>query len=900
MNSTIPAFKPSGISMIDVFSPTSHPSPYLLGLVVPICIIAFITHSLANHQRKRQSSLSLRYDDSDDDQVKKATDVDEKTVLKSRLSELRSVAAINGNPVTGTPALGPSHTANGKKIWENDPAYLACWPDLTRIAHESKQEDVERMKLDKVLYWKLQNLEDHPDSIDEARRRLLDLFNLTLSEASAEPASTILSIPSYTSTSLQAFLNKAHMSSTSRYEAYLTRRKQGGPREMFPTKQFATEWLRLAGVVKYVDGGWLSGVLDIASGRAAGLPRSGDKESGALERKVGKMAWQVISEEFGDGDLTKNHVYVYERLLESLGTGAIDAAGKAVPGYERGFDGLPDDQGAPRCWQAAIAQQCIGLLASTREFFPEAIGFNMAYEALPYHLLVTSRELRELGIDDYYFALHVTIDNADSGHAAIARVAVERYLEGIRKRDGQEAMEKMWRRVQAGYILAEGLPTTPCSPKEFAPSIGIDGHRTWRLAKSLEAAANATTVEKRLVDLLGRKAFAAEKMHCPSRMTIEGQTIEEWLDPHAWNAEKGLAFVRALGEKKPWIYHGDPSRSKLVKELEWGGRMFGAFSRTETELVRAWIRSLGVDKADNAVNPVDKAVGTYEEFIGDVPSKHWALSEQDLVDPLIKLAVDPLRTVTARSLEDVLRRFPTDMNEADIPATLDELLIESPSPEMRSNHFVDVRKVLPVWLISTSLLELFPFSPTRLATPLGSSILRLLRAQLGFGALYTVEDICAGMDDIGHDLDTPEEITGLWELAEEAYKCQGLAIPSDIIEVLKDVQDEGVRTLCLDLLDLRTRPYAAQAQLLGLTLGFARQLHGSRHLSALLASTDNEEDNQSQQILQRIVREEIVAVIDCIEYQTKYRQTTKECDDWWKGVIAGYRMAVRASEWLLR
>ncbi|KAJ9092249.1 hypothetical protein QFC19_008786, partial [Naganishia cerealis] len=866
-----------------------------------------LAHKERIFQRKRQSSLSLRYDDSDEDLAKKTSAVDEKTELKSRLSELRSVAAKNGNPVTGSPALGPSHTVDGKKIWENDLAYLACFPDLTRVAQESKHEEVERMKLDKVLYWKLQNLEDHPEAIDEARRRLLDLFNLTLAESTAEPASTILSIPSYTSASLQAFLNTAHMSSTSRYEAYLARRKQGGPREMFPNKQYAAEWLRLAGVVKYVDGGWLSGVLDVASGRAAGLPSLGaaqdNKESGALERKVGKMAWQVISEEFGDGDLTKNHVYVYERLLESLGTGAIDATGKAIPGYERGFDGLADDQGAPRCWQAAIAQQCIGLLASSREFFPEAIGFNMAYESLAYHLLVTTRELRELGIDDYYFALHVTIDNADSGHAAIARVAVERYLEGIRTRDGQEALDKMWRRVQAGYILAEGLPTTPCSPKEFASTIGTDGHPTWRLAQAVAAeteamAATATDVEKRLVDLLGRKAFAAEKMHCPSRMTIQGKTIEEWLDPHSWTAEKGLAFVRALGEKKPWIYHGDPSRSKLVKELEWGGRMFGAFSRAETELVRIWIRSLGEEKVDDDADRVDGLLGTYEGFVGEVPNKLRSLSQQDLADPLIKLAVDPLRTDTERSLEEVLKRFPSVSKASDIPLTVDELLSDSQSSEAHSGREADLRKVLPIWLISTSLLELFPFSPTKFATPLGSSILRLLRAQLGFGALYTVEDICAGMDDIGHDL--PEDITGLWELAEEACKRQGMTVPSDIIEVVKSVEDERVKTLCLELLDLRTRPYAAQAQLLGLTLGFAKHLHGSRRLSELLASTDDGNDDESQQILERIVQAEKAAVIDCIDYQTKYRQTTQDSDDWWRGVIAGYRMAARESEWLLR
>lgn len=144
--------------MTDIFSPTSHPSPYILGLVLPICIIAFITRSLANHQRKRQSSLSLRYDDEDSSEKSPAN---EKDVLKSRLSELRSVAASQGNPVTGA-SVAPTHTANGKKIWENDPAYVASFPDLSKIAQESSKEDVERMKLDKVLYWKLQNLEDHP------------------------------------------------------------------------------------------------------------------------------------------------------------------------------------------------------------------------------------------------------------------------------------------------------------------------------------------------------------------------------------------------------------------------------------------------------------------------------------------------------------------------------------------------------------------------------------------------------------------------------------------------------------------------------------------------------------------------------------------------------------------
>lgn len=161
MSSPLSSLKVSSFDVTGIFSPTSHPSPYIFGLVIPLCIIAFITRSLANHQRKRQSSLSLRYDSDSDTEVKKLPVVNEKDALKRRLSELRNVAAVRGNPVTGTPAR-TIHTANRKKIWENDQAYLACFADLTRIAQESEKEEVERMKQDKVLYWKLQNLEDHP------------------------------------------------------------------------------------------------------------------------------------------------------------------------------------------------------------------------------------------------------------------------------------------------------------------------------------------------------------------------------------------------------------------------------------------------------------------------------------------------------------------------------------------------------------------------------------------------------------------------------------------------------------------------------------------------------------------------------------------------------------------
>jgi hypothetical protein len=365
---------------------------------------------------------------------------------------------------------------------------------------------------------------------------------------------------------------------------------------LFPTRDFAITWLRLAGCVKYVDGGWVANVLGVSS---TSTGKTGDA---AMERDAGKLAFQVISEEFGDGDLAKNHVYVYHRLLSQL-----SSSGVAPTGDQPSFDSLSPTSGSPRCWTAAIAQQCIGLLASTSDYFPEAIGFNMAYETLPYHLLVTSHELRELKLDDYYFALHITIDNPDSGHAAVARVAVEKYLQGVEARDGEEGLKKAWKRVQAGVVLADGLPTTPCAPREFHK---INNSYRPRLPSNAPSTPPANPTETRFVNLLLRKASAAEKMHCPSRMLISGHTLEYWLDPSTISFDKALTFVRGLEGKKPWVVRGDPGKSKLVQMVLWGGRMFGAFSRGEVDVLVKWVEGLGLSSEE------DKVEGSYERFIG--------------------------------------------------------------------------------------------------------------------------------------------------------------------------------------------------------------------------------------------------------------------------------------------
>ena len=108
-------------------------------------------------------------------------------------------------------------------------------------------------------------------------------------------------------------------------------------------------------------------------------------------------------------------------VVEDFVPGGLGAGPDVRIGAQAGIGvqraGLEDDH-----YLQGALQLALGVCAD--EFLPEVIGFNLGYEQLPLHLLITAYELSELGIDPYYFTLHVTIDNASSGHACKAAQSV--------------------------------------------------------------------------------------------------------------------------------------------------------------------------------------------------------------------------------------------------------------------------------------------------------------------------------------------------------------------------------------------------------------------------------------------------------------------------------------------
>ena len=315
--------------------------------------------------------------------------------------------------------------------------------------------------------------------------------------------------------------NSAQLASAS-YRAYLACRKAGKPRRYFQNRSHALYFLRTVAPTKLVDGAWLYGVL-----------------AHWQNQRFSNLIATYL-EELGEGRAGKNHVHLYRDLLRRYG---LDTADK-----------LPD----PFYLQGAVQ---LALAYNAADFLPEVIGFNLGYEQLPLHLLITAYELNELGIDPYYFTLHITVDNADTGHA---RRAVQAVLDCLPREADSAAF---WQRVRNGCKLSEaGIGTTQVIA-------GFD-------------------IEQEVIGIFSRKSVIGHGAHS-DYCRVAGRSINDWLAC----SDSIPAFLAAL-RQAGWIKPRVPVQQSRFWQLLQGDRaeMFGVFSPYELQLIHDWIR--GAASAD--------------------------------------------------------------------------------------------------------------------------------------------------------------------------------------------------------------------------------------------------------------------------------------------------------------
>ena len=302
------------------------------------------------------------------------------------------------------------------------------------------------------------------------------------------------------------------------YREYLAARKGGAPRRYFHTKAHALNFIKSVAPTKLVDGSWLYGMLK-------------HWDSPDFHPLI-----KTYLEELGEGAPSKNHVTLYRKLLATHG----------IEGWEE----LSDDHFVQGAIQLALGH-------NAERFLPEVVGFNLGYEQLPLHLLITSYELNEFGIDPYYFQLHVTVDNAATGHAQKAVQALVDLMPQV----GDRAA--FYKRVLDGYRLNELGASTNSVIAEF-------------------------DLQEELVTILAQKSTVGKNMHS-DYCRVAGRSVNDWL------AEPGQipGFLAAL-ESAGWIKRGEEVGNSRFWRLIEGERaeMFGVFSSYEQQVLRDWIVSV--------------------------------------------------------------------------------------------------------------------------------------------------------------------------------------------------------------------------------------------------------------------------------------------------------------------
>ena len=315
---------------------------------------------------------------------------------------------------------------------------------------------------------------------------------------------------------LTAWMHNSAQRVSAKYRVYLEERKAGRPRRYFQNRAHALYFLRAVAPTKLVDGAWLYGVLAHWQN-----PRFSSLIATYLE-------------ELGEGRADKNHVVLFRKLLACHGLHPVQ--------------NLPDN-----FYTQGALQLALGWNAA--DFLPEVIGFNLGYEQLPLHLLITAYELNELGIDPYYFTLHITVDNADTGHA---QRAVQAVLDTL-PRLGDSA--DFWRRARNGSKLSNaGMGATQLIA-------GFD-------------------IEQEVHAIFSRKSVTGHGAHS-DYCRVAGRSVNDWLA----QPDNMPGFLAAL-QQAGWIKRGAQVEESRYWKLLQGERaeMFGVFSPYELQLIHDWIR----------------------------------------------------------------------------------------------------------------------------------------------------------------------------------------------------------------------------------------------------------------------------------------------------------------------
>lgn len=292
---------------------------------------------------------------------------------------------------------------------------------------------------------------------------------------------------------IAAWHGERHAALDEQYKQYIAERRSGAPRRLFQGRAHALYYLTALAPARLTDGAWLFGTL------------------AHWDTPAYRPLIDTYLAELGHGVPDQNHVVIFQQLIDAHGCGAWQ-------------------QLAEHHFHGGLAQ--LALAHHAERFLPELLGYNLGCEHAALDTLVAAFEMNELGIDPYYFTLHVSADNGARGHASMALQALRQLV------PAGAAAAPFLRRVGAGLRLHALAPSA-------ATLLG-----GFELHRELLAMLAAKHLPARLADGSSNPAY---------HVVVGGHPLGEWLA----NAEQVPALLATL-ERDGWVVRGgDAGSSRL-------------------------------------------------------------------------------------------------------------------------------------------------------------------------------------------------------------------------------------------------------------------------------------------------------------------------------------------------
>jgi hypothetical protein len=392
-------------------------------------------------------------------------------------------------------------------------------------------------------YHLLVNIEDHPDFIPKARALALDF--LTKGDFSDPHYEKF----DYTLEAFNQRMKKIYDDFVADMESphWLDTGDLGDQQVGRFSDAAVFEQLRQKAPFNLTDGAWLQNIL----------------HTGPCNQVQANL-FSIWVDEAGNGRTELNHCNVYDTLLRSGNIFLPPIASKDF--IDVGI--------LPSAYESSVFQICVGLFPE--DFLPELLGMTLylEWEATP-TLTPTVRMLRNRNISPHFYQLHVAIDNISAGHGALAKEAIELYLEQIGREGGDAQVQSQWRRIWNGYVTWATLGTFGSDLIKYL--LQFDGKGTPEQQKEF--------ARQRMIELVQKKAPVAGTSHGNAR--LGGKRLNElFADPPA-------LLEALLNDPQKLINLQSPRNSRFFTELlSFSGPMYKVFTEVEQDIILDWIESL--------------------------------------------------------------------------------------------------------------------------------------------------------------------------------------------------------------------------------------------------------------------------------------------------------------------